>query len=87
MIHTYLIQVDQEDADEDGYEYEDGNHGPNFVIKMSDINKMANLNITVSRTLKFIRFFLTWQNCNICFLFQYSNRSHMTMRRVAVRKK
>lgn len=57
MIHTYLIQMDQEDADEDGYEYEDGNHGPNFVMKMSDINKKStNLNITVSRILKFTHF-------------------------------
>lgn len=57
MIHTHLIQMDQEDADEDGYEYEDGNHGPNFVMKMSDINKKStNLNITVSRIPKFPHF-------------------------------
>lgn len=49
MIHTYLLQMDQEDVDEDGYEYENGNHGPNFVMKMCDINKVSNLNITVSR--------------------------------------
>lgn len=53
MIHAYLIQIGQEDADEYGYGYADeceanGNHGPNFVIKMIDINTIAKLDITVS---------------------------------------
>lgn len=53
MIHTYLIQIDQEDDDDYGYGYVDdcvpnGKHGPNFLIKMVDINNMAKLNITVS---------------------------------------
>lgn len=75
MIHTYLIQMDQEDVDEDGHKYEDGNHGPNFVIKMCDINKLAHLNITVSTTTGLYPFsYWPWKNRNICFHFQYSIR-------------
>lgn len=42
MVHAYLIQIDEEDGD--NYQY----HGPNFVIKMDNINRLAKLNMTVS---------------------------------------
>lgn len=43
MIHAYLVHIDQEDEDDDG------GHGPNYVTKMTDINQMTKLNITVSQ--------------------------------------
>lgn len=46
MIHAYLIQIKEEDGDENN------RHGLNFIIKMSDINRMTKLNITVSQIFK-----------------------------------
>lgn len=43
MIHAYLIQLKEEDGDENN------RHGLNFILKMSDINRMTKLNITVSQ--------------------------------------
>lgn len=39
MIHSYLIHTNKEDKDD--------SHGEHFVEKMSEINSLARINITV----------------------------------------